>query len=415
MKQRALLVAVRKSGATQLRGARFHIGDSLDELQDLASTAGIAVLGREVQFRPEADPALFIGSGKADLLQQRAKTAGIDLLIFDDELSPTQQRNLERRTGCGVLDRTQLILALFAQRARTREGKLQVELAQLNYLRPRLTGRGVELSRLGGGIGTRGPGETKLELDRRRIVHRIARIRREMDHVRAQRQLQRERRHDTAVATISLVGYTNAGKSTLFNALTASSVPVAPQLFSTLDPTLRKLALPSRRLALLSDTVGFIRKLPHTLVTAFRATLEEVVESDLILHVVDRSNPHFLEQEQAVEQVLEELNARAKPILKVYNKVDLMDSPIDVNRKDTIAVSALMRSGLERLLDRIDDFLVRDPLIDCHFIIPLSEGGVLSLIRRRGRLLEQGVTSGMLRVHAQLPQSVALKLHSFRL
>ncbi|MDD5541687.1 MAG: GTPase HflX [Acidobacteriia bacterium] len=415
MKQRALLVAVRKSRSAHSRGARSQISDSLDELQALAFTAGIEVLGREIQARSETDPALFIGRGKADQLQQHAQKAAVDLLIFDDELSPTQQRNLERQTGCGVLDRTQLILSLFAQRARTREGKLQVELAQLNYLRPRLTGRGVELSRLGGGIGTRGPGETKLETDRRRIVHRIARIRREMDHVRAQRQLQRERRHETAVSTVSLVGYTNAGKSTLFNALTTASVPVAPQLFSTLDPTLRKLQLPSRRPALLSDTVGFIRKLPHTLVTAFRATLEEVVESDLILHVVDRSNPRFLEQEEAVEQVLEELNARAKPILRVYNKVDLMDSEIALKIKDTVAVSALTGSGLERLLERIDELLVRDPLIDCLFEFPLSEGGALSLIQRRGRLLDQRVVSGMLRVHALLPQSVALKLQSFRL
>lgn len=388
--------------------------DSLDELQELAFTAGAEVVGRMVQSRPNLDPAFFIGRGKVLQLREKIKSGHVTLLIFDDELTPTQQRNLENQTECRVIDRTQLILAIFAQRARTREGKLQVELAQLDYLRPRLTGHGIELSRLGGGIGTRGPGETRLEMDRRRIIRRIARIRAEMERVRSQRELHRQHRRETLTATLSLVGYTNAGKSTLFNALTESEVRVSRQLFSTLDPTLRKIKLPSKRMALLSDTVGFIRKLPHTLVTAFRATLEEVVEADLILHVIDRADPQFKDHELAVNSVLEDLQVNHTPILKVYNKMDLLEPPAGrLDPAKGVFVSALTGEGLEELVRRIDAMLLRDPLVDCHLVFPQAEARLLSLIQRKGRLLEKEITTELIRVHAQLPQSVARQLSSF--
>jgi GTP-binding protein HflX len=383
-------------------------------LEELAHTAGAEVQGRSIQVRSTLDSAFFVGRGKAVELHDLIKAQGINLLIFDDELSPTQQRNLEEITNCRVIDRTQLILAIFARRARTREGKLQVELAQLDYLRPRLTGRGVELSRLGGGIGTRGPGETKLEMDRRRIVHRIARIREEMERVRAQRELHRLHRRNVSIATVALVGYTNAGKSTLFNALTAAQVPVSPQLFSTLDPTLRKMALPSKRLALLSDTVGFIRKLPHTLVTAFRATLEEVVEADLILHIMDCSDSDFEAHGAAVNSVLEELQVRQTTILKVYNKADLLDAP---SRRripaDVVLVSALTGEGIDALRARTDALLLRDPIVDCHLVFPQAESRLLSLIHQKGRLLDKEVRAEQISVHAQLPQSVVRRLNAF--
>ncbi|MBZ5554389.1 MAG: GTPase HflX [Acidobacteriia bacterium] len=416
MNDRALLVSVCSQRASRGRstGARREGDDSLDELQELAFTAGAEVVGRISQSRPNLDPAFFIGRGKGLQLREQIQSGRVTLLIFDDELTPTQQRNLENLTECRVIDRTQLILAIFAQRARTREGKLQVELAQLDYLRPRLTGHGVELSRLGGGIGTRGPGETRLEMDRRRIIRRIARIRAEMERVRFQRELHRRHRRDTLIATLSLVGYTNAGKSTLFNALTDSDVGVSRQLFSTLDPTLRKMVLPSKRMALLSDTVGFIRKLPHTLVTAFRATLEEVVEADLILHVIDRADPQFMDHEVAVNSVLEDLQVKHTPILKVYNKTDLLEPP--TGRPDPaqgVFVSALTGEGLEELVRRIDAMLLRDPLVDCHLVFPHAEARVLSLIQRKGHLLEKEITTDLIRVHAQLPQSVARQLTSF--
>lgn len=386
----------------------------MDELQELAATAGAEVVGRLIQARPALDSAFFIGRGKAYELRDQLPAQQVNLLIFDDELSPTQQRNLEHLTDCRIIDRTQLILDIFATRARTREGKLQVELAQLEYLRPRLTGRGVELSRLGGGIGTRGPGETKLEMDRRRIVQRIARIRREMEQVRAHRELHRQRRRSALTSTISLVGYTNAGKSTLFNTLTESQVVVSRQLFSTLDPTLRKIELPSKRPALLSDTVGFIRKLPHTLVTAFRATLEEVVEADLILHVIDQSDPNAAAHQIAVHQVLEELRVHQTPILKVYNKVDRVGAPTRGHLpNDGIPVSALTGEGIEDLLAHLDAMLLRDPLVDCRFVLPYSESRIRSLIHEKGRLLEEKMLSHAIHIRAQLPQSLARQLNSF--
>src|SRR6266571_396385 len=280
-----------------LVGCYFHSRDrsraeeSLAELAALAEAAGAEVIERFLQERKQPDPALFVGRGKASELRLRVEDAGLDLLVFDDELSAGQQRNLEDVTGCKILDRTQLILDIFARRARTREGKLQVELAQLNYLLPRLSGKGTMLSRLGGGIGTRGPGETKLETDRRRIRSRIHVIGEDIDQVRRRRAQLRERRHKASVPTVALVGYTNAGKTTLFNALTRSEAEVSNALFVTLDPLVRQVRLPDSRELLMSDTVGFIDRLPHALIAAFRATLEETAEAELVLHVIDASSP----------------------------------------------------------------------------------------------------------------------------
>src|SRR6516165_1312302 len=298
--------------------------ESLEELAALAATAGARVAQTSIQTRPRIDPATLVGSGKVDELKAQIQFHEATTLIVDRELSPTQQRNLEKALDVKVLDRTQLILDIFARRARTREGQLQVELAQLNYLLPRLTGHGAAMSRLGGGIGTRGPGETKLETDRRRIHQRIHAIEASLERVRGGRATQRQQRQAVPLATVALVGYTNAGKSTLFNRLTGAQVLTASKMFATLDPTVRHMTLPSRRRVLLSDTVGFIRNLPTTLVKAFRATLEEVTEAELLLHVVDVASPHAGEQTAHVFKVLTEIGAEATAQILVLNKLDLL-------------------------------------------------------------------------------------------
>ncbi|MGB9803089.1 MAG: GTPase HflX [Desulfofundulus sp.] len=335
-----------------------EVEESLDELARLADTAGARVVGRVVQRSRRPDPATFLGRGKVrDEIAPACRELGVDLVICDQELSPAQVRNLEEALGVRVIDRTQLILDIFARRARTREGKLQVELAQLEYLYPRLTGRGAELSRLGGGIGTRGPGETKLETDRRRIKRRIAELRRKLEEVRRHRTLLRSRRQKAPVTLASLVGYTNAGKSTLLNALTGADVPVEDKLFATLDPTTRRLVLPNKEVVLLTDTVGFIRRLPHHLVAAFRATLEEVTEADLLLHVVDVSSPDYPARIEAVDQVLASLGAREKPTILVLNKIDRLTAeepwlvPAD---RPAVAVSALTGRGLDKLCQALN-------------------------------------------------------------
>ena len=317
----------------QIKGG-WTAEDSLEELKQLADTAGAVVVNRFIQRRAKPDPAFFIGKGKVQELALYAQQENIDLCIFDDELTPVQQRNLELSLGVKIIDRTALILDIFAQRAHSREGKLQVELAQMRYRLPRLSGKGTELSRLGGGIGTRGPGETKLEVDRRRVRTRINDIEKELALVLQQRQQQRQRRKDNEVPLIALVGYTNAGKSTLLNALTDAGVLAENKLFATLDPTTRSVTLPDGETILFSDTVGFIQKLPHQLVAAFRATLEEVVEADLLLHVVDASHSQREAQEQAVYEVLKELKVAEKPMLLVFNKADRMEAgePAEVER-----------------------------------------------------------------------------------
>jgi len=332
--------------------SRWDAEDSLEELAQLAISAGATPDFRVLQERSLPNPRTLIGPGKAEEVRAICEE-GVDLVIFDDDLTGSQQRNLEGVLGRKVVDRTGLILDIFAQRARSREGKLQVELAQLKYLLPRLTGHGVELSQLGGGIGTRGPGETQLEVDRRRIRRRIVKIEEGLEKVRRHRALLRRGRQKQALLTAAFVGYTNAGKSSLLNALTHAALPVADKFFATLDPTVRKVIVPGGRVILLSDTVGFIRKLPHQLVAAFKATLEEVRASDFLLHVIDISHPDWQNQSQAVMAVLGELGAAAKPLINVYNKVDKLPHPEAVaflaRRPRSVVVSARTGAGLDDL------------------------------------------------------------------
>ncbi|MDR7865571.1 MAG: GTPase HflX [Sporomusaceae bacterium] len=398
-KELAILVGVeRQSG--------WDIADSLEELAQLAETAGAVVVDRLWQKRERPDAALFVGRGKVQEIAAARQEKGANLIIFDDELSPAQQRNLEQSLGTKVLDRTALILDIFAQRARTHEGKLQVELAQLKYNLPRLGGQGLVLSRLGGGIGTRGPGETKLEVDRRRIRDRIADIEREIKLFRRHRDLHRQRRQDVRIPGIALVGYTNAGKSTLLNALTAADVLAEDKLFATLDPTTRKITLPGGQEALLTDTVGFIQKLPHQLVAAFRATLEEVVQADLLLHVIDASHPRHQEQNDAVFHVLGELGAADKPVIPVYNKSDRLDNPHLKERllrnPDSVAISALNGEGIADLLDRIRAFLRRRS-VDAVLLVPYSDSGVLARLYDLGAVNAAEYTDGGIRVSIALP------------
>lgn len=372
--ERALLVGLDRQG-------KWAIVDSLQELGQLAETAGAEVLGMTWQKRERPDSALFIGRGKVQELSLLRQEKNANLIIFDDELSPAQQRNLEKLLGVKVLDRPALILDIFAQRARSHEGKLQVELAQLRYTLPRLGGQGLVLSRLGGGIGTRGPGESKLEVDRRRIRDRINDIAGQIENVKKQRDLHRKRRQTTRIPTISLVGYTNAGKSTLLNILTASDVLAEDKLFATLDPTTRNIPLPDGSEALLTDTVGFIQKLPHHLIAAFRATLEEVIQADVLLHVIDVSHPQYKEQSQAVFQVLRELNADTKHLITVFNKADKIEDQEFLTQllqqENSIAISARSGAGIPELLKLIENFL-KLQTVEIRLLIPYSDSHMVA-------------------------------------
>jgi GTP-binding protein HflX len=433
--ERALLVGVGWKRAPRFPGvpAGEQGRESLSELVELAQSAGAEIAGTVFQMREAADPATLVGRGKLDEIRAEATAHKAPLIIFDSNLSPVQQRNIEEATERRVIDRTQLILDIFARHARSREGQLQVELAQLNYMLPRLTGKGTAMSRLGGKsggggagggagrIGVRGPGEKKLETDRRRIRDRVRKIEFSIDEVRKQRALRREARNAIPLGTIALVGYTNAGKSTLFNALSQAEVLVSSRMFATLDPTIRALRLPSNRRVLVSDTVGFIRDLPKGLLTAFRATLEEVQEAALILHVSDVSNPHHGELDQEVDKILRELGVDGRPRLCVLNKMDRLapeerKAIADGSAKSCgatgapVLVSALTGEGIEELLRRMDAEMPTDPVVTLSVRLPLAEGRTLAMIHALGRVLHSEIDDSHMRLDAEVPASIAKRL-----
>jgi GTP-binding protein HflX len=396
--------------------------DSLEELEELAESAGAKIEGSLLQVRDSLDPATLVGRGKLEEIRAEAQLRHVPLVIVDHDLTPVQLRNMEKGIGCRVIDRTQLILDIFACHARTREGQLQVELAQLNYLLPRLTGRGEELSRLGGGIGTRGPGEQKLETDRRRIRDRVRKIEQAIETVRRQRATRRRARQAVPLGMIALVGYTNAGKSTLFNALTRAEVLTSSKMFATLDPTIRAVRLPSRRRVLLSDTVGFLRDLPSDLIAAFRATLEEVQEAALVLHITDISSPHHAEQDAEVLKVLADLGVEDRPRLHVLNKIDRLSEEELANLMKSNGqplrsafTSAVTRAGLDELLSRMDAAMPVDPLVRLRLRIPMSDGRHISLVHACGRVLQSEVLDGHFVLDAEVPQSFTSRLVRFAL
>jgi len=399
----------------------FSSEESLDELRALATSAGAKIVGEFTQRKDRPDPATLIGKGKLEEIAGAAASVSADVILFDHDLSPSQQRNIERVVDTRVIDRTQLILDIFARHARTREGQLQVELAQLEYMLPRLAGRGVEMSQLGGGIGTRGPGETQLETDRRKIFRRVRHVKQQIENVRRIRAQQRQRRESVPVALVALVGYTNAGKSTLFNALTRANVIASSRMFATLDPTIRGVELPSKRKVLFSDTVGFIRQLPHTLVSAFRATLEEVQRATLIMQVSDASSPVSAEQDAQVESVLKELEADKKPRLRVLNKIDLLlpkqreslrDSDTD-DKAQIIHVSAAKGIGLSTLLDRVDALLEGDRPRRVRLRIPQKEGKLLAQLQAGGRIYSRQYQDGLVVMDAEAPPSLLRRVRAF--
>ncbi len=385
--------------------------ECIRELASLADTAGVEVVGEAVQTVRRINPASFIGQGKVEEVRGRAEETKADVVIFDEPLSPAQQRNLERELNRKVIDRSALILDIFAQRARSLEGKMQVELAQLQYLLPRLTRQWTHLSRLGGGVGTRGPGETQLEVDRRRVRTRIGQLHRRLRDVERTRGLHRHERASVPFPTVALVGYTNSGKSTLMNRLTQAGVLVEDRLFATLDPTVRRLRLPEGLTVLLADTVGFIHKLPHQLVEAFKGTLEEVREADLLLHVIDVAQSTWPEQAQVVEAVLEEIGAGDRPAIRVFNKTDLpaAGSPPPASGPDAVSISARTGKDVGALLAAIEARLTVG-LERVRCALPSGRGDVLAWLRRVGRVVEEYYRDGVVMVTALVPPKVAGQL-----
>lgn len=392
--------------------------DSLQELEALATTAGAAVLGRMIQHLSQPDAQTYLGKGKAQELVALDQQLQLDVIIFDDELTPTQQRSLDKMLNARVIDRTALILDVFAQRAYSHEGRLQVELAQAEYRLPRLAGSGTYTRQaggslggggVGGAIGVRGPGETRLELDRRRIRSRISALRKEIEEARSQRALQRKQRVAQGLPVVAVVGYTNAGKSTLFNALTEAGVLAEDKLFATLDPVTRRLLLPNNQEALLSDTVGFIQKLPTQLIAAFRATLEEVIEADLLLEVVDISHENAFEQSETVHDILEELGAAAKPRVTALNKIDLLTDPDALDPSlysHAVPISAAEGKGLEELCAEVASVLA-DTMEQLTVLLPFSRGDLVELFHRRGLIAHEEHEDEGTRLLGRLPRSLA--------
>ncbi|MEP6709525.1 MAG: GTPase HflX [Verrucomicrobiota bacterium] len=407
--ERALLIGLEKEGTT-----KWDLRDSMDELRELASSAGAQVVDTVTQKLQKPTAPYYIGRGKAESIRESFKDQRVTSVIFDDELSPAQGRNLENLLARKVLDRTQLILDIFAQRARSREGRLQIELAQLQYLLPRLTRMWNHLSRQTGGIGTRGPGETQLEMDRRRVQDRIARLERDLEAVRKQRAVQRQgrKRHHWPVAAV--VGYTNAGKSTLLNLLTGAGVLTEDKLFATLDPTTRSFMLPNKQRLLLTDTVGFLRKLPHTLIESFKATLEEVNEADLLIHVVDLSHSRLDENIEAVDIVIKELGAYGKQTLVVLNKIDALENqelvPIYLEKfPGSVAISARTGRGTEELVLALQNALSSWRLRS-HYRVPLRESALIAEIHRVGHVLELKYEGEFAVIVAHVPPQLEQKL-----
>ena len=411
-RERALLAALKLP-----KQRRFEVEESLDELGRLAESAGAEVVGRMTQERSAPTPKLYFGKGKVDELKASSEREGANLMISDDALSPVQERNLGGSLGLKVIDRTALILDIFAQRARTMEGKLQVELAQLSYLLPRLIGQWKHLERLGGGIGTRGPGETQLESDRRMIRHRIEKIRGELGRVRVHRRLLRDRRKAAGVPVVALVGYTNAGKTTLLNHLTGAEHTAADRLFVTLDPAARLVSRAPHAPFILTDTVGFIRKLPHQLVAAFKATLEELEEADVLLHVVDASHPALEEQMEAVESLLGELELGRRPTVVALNKVDRLEPGAAlgalVERFDGVAVSARTGEGMDALVERIERAL-RPGVERVSLRIPYRDGTAIAQCYERGRVLSRSDDVDGILLEVELPPRLLGPLEPYR-
>lgn len=413
--EKAILVGLETNESRLSNNSSKDAEDSLNELEELATTAGAIVIDKILQKKQSQDTTFYVGKGKIEELSLMCQATDVQLLIFDDELSGAQIRNIEEMTGTRVIDRTTLILDIFAQRAISKEGKLQVELAQLKYKLPRLIGLGTELSRLGGGIGTRGPGEKKLEVDRRHIRRRITNLQRELKELEKRRSYMRVSRERNNTPVVAIVGYTNAGKSTLMNKLCGSSVFVEDKLFATLDPSARQLKLSDGREAVLVDTVGFIRKLPHDLVEAFKSTLEEAVHADMLLHVVDASNENAAMQISVVERLLEELGAKAKKTVLVLNKQDIAHGAIRINTMGyaaTCEISAVTGLGIDELLEKITEGF-KDQLREISLLIPYNDGWAMPYIYKNGQVIAQEYVESGIKVEALVKLDKVGKLKDF--